>query len=656
MVSIDYRPDLQGLRAIAVILVILSHLGVPWVSGGFVGVDIFFVLSGFLITRLLIQEYETTGHLLWSRFYLRRLRRLLPALVVVIGATACLVINLFPKSDARLILASLPFAASWSSNLFFVFRQQNYFNELGENDLFLHTWSLGLEEQFYLLWPLVLSGIIAIAKIIHLRQTMLLLVLMSWCVSVIWSYQHPISAFYMMPARIWQFSLGGLICLYADFWKRNDISISDNVLQWLVMTGIACIIGAAVLLNNKTLYPGFWALLPSFGAALVILGGGIRQNRQIKTSLGFPALVWVGDRSYSLYLWHWPVIILMSLLGYDGEKGFQELAIVLTLLLAMISYRWIELPFWKQRLKAMPPRTFLLGSGAAVLLIMAMAFHVQRIPFANTVEPQVDLATSIRSDFPVIYQMPCDAWYRHAKVEPCVFGSNDAPNTAVLLADSIGAQWFSAWAQIFNPPQWRLVVLTKSSCAMVDEDYFYSRIGQVYEVCRQWRDEVLKQISGFTPKVIIVGNAATYDFSDEQWVEGSKRVIEKLSTVAEKVVLITGTPILGFDGPGCIAQHMSNQNTLALEDCVGKKSTKKFQHVADLLSRSVSDFSNVQVFNPTELVCPKGQCRAVLPTGIPVFRDSQHLTDTFVRSTTDQLRMQLNLSYHSHSAPLFPKN
>ncbi len=483
---------------------------------------------------------------------------------------------------------------------------------------------------------------IAAARILTLRWGLLLLVVFSFLVSVVWSYWHPISAFYMMPARIWQFGLGGLVYIYAVAWRGGDVAASDRGPKILLASGLTLILGSAFLLDERTLYPGYWALFPSLGTALVILSGSLKQiDTMGSTSLAHPLLVWIGDRSYSLYLWHWLIIVLLGFFGLEVGSNHRGLwlALLLTLLLAILSYRWIELPFWKGRLRSLASKTFLLGAGAVVSLVLAVAFHVQRVPL-NAVDPQVDLAASIRGDLPAIYQMPCDAWYQHAKVEPCVFGPSDAPNTAVLLGDSIGAQWFSAWAHIFVPPQWRLVVLTKSACAMVDEEYFYPRIGKVYDVCRQWREAVLKQIGNFDPKVIVVGSAATYGFSHKQWVEGSKRVLERLSAIAERVVLVSGTPVLGFDGPSCIARQLQVGN-LATNDCISESPTEKFDQVAYLLSTAASDFSNVQVFNPVDLVCPRGQCRAVSPTGIPVFRDSQHLTDTFVRSTVKHLRKQL---------------
>ena len=628
--STGFRPNIQGLRAIAVLLVILHHSGILWVAGGFVGVDVFFVLSGFLITGLLLHEYDATGRLSLGAFYLRRLRRLLPVLIVVLGVTAAVVCLLLPEADSRSILASLPYAASWTSNLFFALGEQDYFNELADKDVFLHTWSLGVEEQFYLLWPLLILRLSSIAKLSTLRRHLFLLVIMSFLISVIWTHWKPISAFYMMPARIWQFGLGGLICLYVIDLRSDDHPVSGHKPKILLTLGLAFILGSAFFLDDKMLYPGYWALFPSLGAVFVILAGSLERGSEgSSTGLAHPVLVWLGDRSYFLYLWHWPIIVLMGLSGFAAGSGHigTLLVLLLTILLAMFSYRWIELPFWKQSLKSLPPKTFLMGSSATVLLMLAVAFHVQRIPSDN-IDQSIDLIVSLRTDVPAIYNMNCDAWYQHSKVEPCVFGPVDAPHTAVLPGYSIGVQWFSAFAQIYISQQWRLVVLTKSACAMVDEDYFYSRIGKVYNVCRQWRDEVLKQIKSYNPSVIIVGSSATYDFSPEQWVEGSKRVLEKLSVSAEHVVLVSGTPVLGFDGPTCIATQLRVNGELNEGSCISEKSTEKFDKVADFLSTSAKEFPNVQVFNTVDLVCPKGQCRALSPIGVPIFRDSQHLTET----------------------------
>lgn len=636
--SIGFRPDIQGLRAIAVILVILAHLGLPWVAGGFVGVDIFFVLSGFLITGLLLTEHQATNTIALGAFYLRRLRRLLPVLIVVILTSAAVVAWLMPKADSQIILGSLPFAASWTSNLFFALRQQDYFNELAEKDVFVHTWSLGVEEQFYLFWPLLLLAAIAVAHKIQLQRTLLLVAVASFIGCIAWTYWQPISAFYMMPARIWQFALGALVYVFASQIRPHN-SHSTLVSTSLAALGLLLILASALLLDQQSVYPGYLALLPSGGAAMVILSGCLRHSsNQNPTGLANPILVWLGDRSYSLYLWHWPVITVIELLEYKWLNGAISvcLAITITVALSVISYQFIELPFWKQKLKKLPAKTFLLGTGASVALALAVSFHVQRVP-TGVSKPTMDVTASIRNDFPILYRYSCDAWYHHAKVEPCIFGPNTAPNTAVLIADSIGAQWFSALTNQYVNEQWRLVVLTKSACSMVDEDYFYPRIGKIYEICTQWRNAVIDQIDVFKPNIIILGGSATYDYSAKQWLDGSKRVLDRLSSKTEKIVIISGAPTLGFDGPSCIGQHIKTKQQIDNGDCISDKSVDKFVQVANILHQAAKEFTNVSVFNPVELVCPNGQCRAITSTGIPVYRDSQHLTDTFVKSVAKDL-------------------
>lgn len=291
-VSAGFRSDLQGLRAIAVILVILHHAGFHWVAGGFVGVDVFFVLSGFLITGLLLQEYEETGRLSLSLFYLRRLRRLLPVLMFVLGITVLVTVWFLPEVDNRTVLASLPYAASWTSNLFFTFSEQDYFNELASKDVFLHTWSLGVEEQFYLLWPVLILMLSSVKRVTTLSRVCLFLVVVSCFISVVWTHWKPVEAFYMMPARIWQFGLGGLVCMCGFHFRQDGSPVPENMAKAILGFGFALILGSGFFLDEKRLYPGYWALFPSFGAALVIFSGSLPQkvdNR--KTVLAHPILV-----------------------------------------------------------------------------------------------------------------------------------------------------------------------------------------------------------------------------------------------------------------------------------------------------------------------------------------------------------------------------
>jgi hypothetical protein len=193
----------------------------------------------------------------------------------------------------------------------------------------------------------------------------------------------------------------------------------------------------------------------------------------------------------------------------------------------------------------------------------------------------------------------------------------------------------------FSGPSWRIVVLTKSSCAMVDEDYFYDRIGRVYRVCTTWRNAVLDALDGIRPDVVVVGSASTYGFSEWSWVEGSARILERLSKAAGKVFVIPGTPSLGFDGPGCVSRNLSADGRINRNACVAKDRLRQVQAVTGSLRRAADRFPNVHLLDLNDLVCADEGCSAVSEDGLVVFRDSQHLTDSFVRARIPEIRRRI---------------
>ena len=642
-VSLKPRLDIQGLRAIAVLFVLIHHIDKDLLPGGYVGVDVFFVISGYLITGLLFREFEKEKSINLATFYLRRLRRLLPSLLFLILLTSLFANWFVTAIDNQTLLASAPYAAMWLSNLFFLYRQQDYFNEILDKDLFLHTWSLGVEEQFYLIWPVLSCSLLFRGNVNNHIRVGIIVLFLSLCLSVILSYTYPLSAFYQMPSRIWQFSMGAVVFLYAHAMNQQTTRGNTNFALFLYFTGLVIIFSTAFLFSEHMVYPGYWAIFPSIGTVLMILSGEpILRNNFRKRLLEHPALVWIGDRSYSIYLWHWPVIVLITF--SDMQPAFEVvrffLIISLTLLFAMINYSYIELPFWKKSYRHIKAKTFLLGSAATFVLISAVVFHAQRAPHDYS-QYKSQVATAIRTDVPVIYHMSCDSWYYNSEITPCVFGLRDSKKTAILIADSIGAQWFSAWHDIFIPLGWQFIVLTKSSCPIVDEDYFYPRIGKVYQVCRDWRDAVIEEIHGYNPDLIIIGNSATYDFSEEQWLRGSERIFSKLNKYAENIVVISGTPILGVDGPACIARNIDADINTIQKNCVGTVAFDKFDKVFDYLSEAGDKFHNVNVMNPADIVCPNRECYAISSDSVPVFRDTQHITDRFARLSSINFKKYL---------------
>ena len=328
--TLNFRSDLQGLRAIAILLVVFSHAGITTFAGGFIGVDVFFVLSGYLITGLLIHEFRASSTINFPTFYARRLKRLLPALAFMLVTIFAAAILILSTSEARAQLASSSYAVTWLSNFYFAFTSIDYFDELSVKDLFLHTWSLGVEEQFYLIWPAILACLFKIGVGKHSSKEMpykalfwglFFLMLSSFALSQAWVMDEQQLAFYMMPARIWQFSVGALITIYTQTSVSsvdNSSGVTKPAFYLTLYVGLLLILGSSLAFSPKMSYPGYWAILPTLGTALILLSGHL-SPKQAKNPLQHPALIWIGDRSYSLYLWHWPIFIFGLSLGLQSS-------------------------------------------------------------------------------------------------------------------------------------------------------------------------------------------------------------------------------------------------------------------------------------------------------------------------------------------------
>lgn len=637
--TLNFRSDLQGLRAIAILLVVFSHAGITTFAGGFIGVDVFFVLSGYLITGLLIHEFRASSTINFPTFYARRLKRLLPALAFMLVTIFAAAILILSTSEARAQLASSSYAVTWLSNFYFAFTSIDYFDELSVKDLFLHTWSLGVEEQFYLIWPAILACLFKIGVGKHSSKEMpykalfwglFFLMLSSFALSQAWVMDEQQLAFYMMPARIWQFSVGALITIYTQTSVSsvdNSSGVTKPAFYLTLYVGLLLILGSSLAFSPKMSYPGYWAILPTLGTALILLSGHL-SPKQAKNPLQHPALIWIGDRSYSLYLWHWPIFIFGLSLGLQSSLHMLAMCSLL-LLTTVFSYNYIELPFWKGRWSSVNAKKGILFSLLTVVCLVFVISYVQRNLLVES--DTKDISYQWRADVPHIYKIPCDTWYSSAEVAPCVFGRAASKKTVVLLGDSVGAQWFSMVPAIFRAPEWRTIVLTKSSCPMVDEDYFYPRIGKVYQVCNHWRSAVLEKLEEIRPDVIIMGSAATYDYTEEQWLEGTTRVLNRLGKAAKTTLIIPGTPSLGFDGPSCISRHHS-KGSLNQTACQATGRLTQVNKVTRILTQATNRHVNINILPLNDLVCPEENCNAINAQGVVVFRDSQHLTDSFVRS------------------------
>ena len=582
--ALGYRPDIEGLRAVAILLVIFAHANVPGWAGGFVGVDVFFVLSGYLITTLLTQEQQSIGRIDFLAFYTRRLRRLMPALLVMLGVSSLLVsLLIFDNSQPQQLTAGGS-AAVWASNFYFAFANRGYFDPSSEGNIFLHTWSLGVEEQFYLVWPLL------IAMSVNVRRTMGWVFGASLAACVALSYFEPTWAFYMMPTRAWQFALGALV--------------ATRVLPtWTGWVGLALILAAGKLCDAEMVYPGWAALVPSIGAALALCAR--------PPVLAVHSLQLIGRVSYSWYLWHWPVLLFGERFMADIPPAPRGIFLVLlSLAIAVASYRLIESPIRKQQWPVLRPRAFVAASVAAMAVI-----SVGSVAWGNNLVHKQNRGPIYSEPLTAVYRNGCDDYYRSDKVKPCGFGDPKGTRTVVLMGDSIALQWFPAVERIALESHSRLIVLTKSGCPMVDQSLYLHSAGRRYVECETWRKGALEELARIKPDLLIMGSSHAYRFSREKWVTGSARVLAQAAADASEVVVLQSTPITtSVDGLDA--------------------------EVIGWQKESAQGLNNVRFVGMSDLICPDGICPRER-NGRPVFRDKQHLYPSFVVSLTNDFRQRL---------------
>lgn len=635
----------------------LVHAGVPGFAGGYIGVDVFFVLSGYLITGLLWHEFAATGSIRYLNFLARRLKRLLPAMLAMLVIVAAIAPFLLSAYETRMQTGSFLFAATWTSNFFFALAEFDYFAALQQKDLFLHTWSLGIEEQFYIVWPWLIVAALAVTRARHHRghAAAVLFGLLaavfaaSLALCLYWASTRPLFGFYMMPSRGWQFALGAAVFIVmhplADARGFGGSAGMASLRQWAGIAGTGLVLGSAMLLHAELAYPGVYALLPSVGAAAVIFAGANAPLNGLNRLLASRPMVWVGDRSYSLYLWHWPLLLLGEAYGLTSTATGTAVLVALSIAISSLSYRFVELPLWKGRLSAPQPATIFAASVLAMACMAGSvhAFHA-RVVGAPAVGRSAD-SYDPRLDAPAIYTagFNCDTHAASAEVEPCGSGPTDARHTAVLFGDSIGAQWVSILPEIYAAPDWQVLVLTKSSCPILDEEVFYEVIGEMYGICTEWRNAAIDYIVDLEPDVVLVGTSSNYIFSERQWVGGTERVLERLAPAAGRIAVIAGTPALSFDGPSCVEQpyRFSFRLTDSQRECEERLTRPNSVEVSGFLGSAVSGFENVELLDLNDLVCPDQRCAAQTVEGLSVFRDNQHLTDTFVIQRVPEIRRRL---------------
>lgn len=641
--KLPFRKDIQGLRAFAVLLVIAAHAKVSGFEGGFIGVDVFFVISGYLITGLLIKELSSNGQIRFLRFYARRLKRLLPTLALVIITSAFFAYCLLPEPEQLAQATSAAAAIFWVSNIYFTFQNLDYFGTQAAQNIYLHTWSLGVEEQFYLVWPLLLALVFwsttKKAKYKIALTTTLVVVAIISLFACIWQTSYDARlAFYLTPFRAWQFCVGGLVFLFSERFS----SLFKRALPIISLLGLLLIIAGALIVQSATPYPGTYALMPTAGAALLIIAGGGGSKGFATKIMENKIAQGMGNISYSWYLWHWPVFILGGLLLPLSSPVNQLLLISASGALAYTTYHLFENPIRLSRWQEEQH-----GKQTVAALVLMSIINIGAIHWNNTQHDRIEAGssawfTAVRTDLPEIYRLGCDDWFHSSDVKICKLGSDNAEKRVVIFGDSIGLQWFPAIKEIALVENWQLLVITKSACPMANKPYFYPTIGREYTECAEWRTKAIAAIKNMTPDIAILGSTDSYDFSSKQWQEGTESVLHEIGPVTGTTYLIRATPTLGFDGPNCLAKGATDVQELQNQSgCRTSYDTNETSVAWTAINDAAKKFENVKLIDMNGLVCPDSSC-AAYRDGVFVYRDGQHLTATFVRSISSELRSMLD--------------
>ena len=637
-----FRPDIEGLRAIAILLVVGFHAGVPGFSGGYVGVDIFFVLSGFLITGLLVREIEESGTIDLPRFYARRARRLLPALALTLLVTVIVSAAIYPPFEVKEGgLGATAFAtAAYASNLYFAKSATDYFGPDREKNPLLHTWSLSVEEQFYLVWPVFVMFALSVfswqsrRNINHRRllRWMTGAMVLSFALSLYLTSHVQPWAYFTSPTRAWEFALGAIIVLL----PQKD-GKARSAIGWIGLAGIGL---ATIAFGRTTVFPGTAVLLPALATAMVLRAATDAPGGSMVRMLSAKPLQKIGGLSYSWYLWHWPVIVFGTAIIAEPSLTIRVALAVASYGIAMVSYHFLENPIrHNRRLASRNAYSLAMAAALAVLGISVSLAWRQASIWAADNPTQARFTRARRDEPSPLSQNNCFQNYFDVEVVACNFAVETSTIPIVLLGDSHAAQWFSAFEPIAAKRGWRLVTMMKSACAMVDAPFFYSPLGRTYTECGVWRKNALAKIRQIGPLVTVVASSEGYTFQDDELRDGISRVVQQLAEASQNVLILRDAPRPDFDIPTCLARRSWRPAFIPSPACEfplpGESKVFDFQGLA------ARDHKNVTLVDLSSNICPGGVCRAERDDLI-LYRDSNHLTASFVKSMEKELSDQIS--------------
>jgi len=636
--SASYRPDIEGLRGIAILLVVVFHAGIPICQGGFLGVDVFFVLSGYLITGLLENEVLQTGRLRIIDFYARRIRRLLPASTCMLLATIVAAQFVFTPLEQEHLARTARSTAGYISNLWFMRQASDYFAQDTKLNPLLHTWSLAVEEQFYLVWPFL----ILLALRVRRSRSGLALVLVAASsasiASFIWlTKTNPPFAFFGMPARAWEFGLGGLASLVPS----GRVHILGSASRFAGWIGLSAVLLSGCLLNEQTVFQYFGVLIPVLGTAAVLVAGSARSERGVSRLLGLRFLQELGRLSYSWYLWHWPVLVMALILFPALSVAGRSFCIVGSLGLAAMIHRAIENPIRFSPFLTKRPSLSVSLAVVSTILCLGISMLWQRHALRD---PEDKVFAQAKNDAPRLYRLGCQADLTEAKLKECSFGDRQSSKTILLFGDSHAAQWFPPLERIASAKSWHLVTLTKSGCPAADVPIFNYQLGRSMPECTAWRKAALKRISELKPTLVVIGSSTIYlnngpnntGISESRWRDGTRETLLSLNSMGLQTLLIGNSPRMGFDVPICLSRLIRHRSL----SCAVSRSVALPAGASKAEIQAAGGIDRVSSLELSDQICDNNTCPPVL-NGMVLYRDADHLTASFAETLAPQMEVRI---------------